>query len=57
MPMPKIPEAPLPDRRTWIPEPVEASESVRYCPACRCKTWHLGGVCEWLDGHGEPGEP
>jgi hypothetical protein len=25
--------------------------TVQYCPICRTKTWHVDGVCEWLDGH------
>ena len=27
------------------------SEDVRYCRFCKCKTWHVNGVCEWTDGH------
>jgi hypothetical protein len=27
------------------------NEDVRYCPFCKCKTWHVNGVCEWADGH------
>lgn len=25
--------------------------SVQFCDICRCKTWHVDGVCEWADGH------
>ena len=28
-----------------------AGETVQFCPVCRCKTWHIDGVCEWSDGH------
>jgi len=27
------------------------SETVQFCPRCGAKTWHVGGVCEWSDGH------
>jgi hypothetical protein len=30
-----------------------AAENVRYCPYCRCETWHCDGVCEWSDMHRE----
>jgi len=31
-----------------------ATETVQYCPHCKCKTWHADGVCEWSDGHKPP---
>jgi hypothetical protein len=27
------------------------SETVQFCSYCGTKTWHVGGVCEWSDGH------
>jgi hypothetical protein len=27
------------------------SETVQFCPRCLTKTWFVGGVCEWSDGH------
>lgn len=30
-------------------------EEVRYCSACRCKTWHVDEHCEWEDGHKSAG--
>jgi hypothetical protein len=35
------------DERIAVP----ANEDIKYCPICRCKTWHTGGVCERADGH------
>lgn len=32
---------------TTTPEP----DNVRWCPICRCKTWHIGPACEWNDMH------
>jgi hypothetical protein len=37
-------------------KPVKNRESpvkdVRWCPVCRARQWHFGGVCEWAeDGH------
>lgn len=29
-----------------MPKP---NETVKYCPICKCKTWHVDGVCEWSD--------
>jgi hypothetical protein len=25
--------------------------NVRYCPSCKCKTWHCDDACEWSDMH------
>ena len=30
---------------------------VKFCPQCRCTTWHVDGVCEWIDTHRERVEP
>lgn len=40
----------------WIIGPViwvmiAGTDSVEFCPYCRCKTWHSGRVCEWSEGH------
>ena len=24
---------------------------IKFCPQCRCTTWHVDGVCEWVDAH------
>jgi hypothetical protein len=29
---------------------------VKFCPQCRCTTWHVDGVCEWIDTHKEAEE-
>lgn len=26
-------------------------DNVRWCPHCKCKTWHVSNVCEWSDLH------
>jgi hypothetical protein len=33
---------------------VEPGADVRYCQHCKCKTWHVDGICEWSDGHKDP---
>ena len=30
---------------------IEPAETVNYCPHCKAKTWHINGVCEWVDAH------
>ena len=29
---------------------------IKFCPQCRCTTWHVDGVCEWVDAHKEAEE-
>lgn len=41
------------DRTILIrPAPVpgrEGTTTVEWCQCCKCKTWHMDGICEWWD--------
>lgn len=30
------------------------TETIKFCIACKCKTWHIDDICEWVDSHKVP---